>query len=126
MAATQYIPGVCNIGKVEIASRRRIGVISTVIAVIMAVLFFVLPVPSIVRILLFLPVFAAASAFIQVRSHFCAGFGMTGLFNFGDELGKTDTAQQAEWRAKDKKRALTIVAEAVAIGLVVTVIAVFV
>ena len=126
MATSEYIPGVCNIGKVEIASRRRIGVISTVVAVVIAILLFAFPVLPITRIVLFLSVFAAASGFIQVRSHFCAGFGMTGLFNFGDELGKTDTAQQAEWRAKDKKRALTIVAQAVAIGLAVAVVAVLI
>ena len=126
MAQTQYIPGVCNIGPTEIASRQRTGLISLLAAVIIAAGLFILPVPHLARLILFIPVGISASALIQARLHFCAGFGAAGLFNFGDELGKTDTVSQAEYRAKDKRKAIQITIAASVIGLVIAVGAVLV
>ena len=54
--------------------------------------------------------------------HFCAYFGFASLFNFGD-VGKTDSVGQAEFRAKDKKKAWQIVIYSVLIGLAVAIIA---
>jgi hypothetical protein len=48
---------------------------------------------------------------------------MRGLFNFGSEVGKTETVQQQEFRAKDKKRAQQIFLYAAVIAIVVTLIA---
>ena len=119
MATTQYIPGVCNIGPVEIANRRRTGLISLAIAIFFAILFLMLPVSHWLRLVVFLPAAIAASALIQAQLHFCAGFGAAGLFNFGDTLGQTDTVAQAEYRAKDKAKAIQITVIAAIIGLIV-------
>lgn len=64
----------------------------------------------------------SATGFLQAYMHFCAYFGFASLFNFGD-VGKTDSVQQAEFRAKDKKKAWRIVIYSVLIGLVVAIIA---
>jgi hypothetical protein len=64
--------------------------------------------------------------FIQARMHFCAAFGMRGLFNFGSEVGRTDSALQAEFRAEDRKKALQIIVYSVLAGLIVASIAYFV
>jgi hypothetical protein len=68
----------------------------------------------------------AAAGYLQAHMHFCAGFGSKGLFNFGPEVGKTETVTQAEFRAKDRKKALQIIALSVFIGVVVAIVAYFV
>jgi len=98
-----YIPGVCNIGRAEIANGNRqdgsghsyhcglvysfcraraCGVATT--AVYSGSM--------------------AASGFLQAYMHFCAGFGSRGLFNFGPKAGKTETVMQAEFRPKTGKK----------------------
>ena len=46
-------------------------------------------------------------------------FGMRGVFNFGAEVGKTDTVEQQEFRRKDRAKAFQIVAYSIFIGVVV-------
>ena len=67
--------------------------------------------------LIAIPLFFSANGFLQGYMHFCAGFGMRGLFNFEPEVGKTDTVSQAEFRAKDKKKAKQIFIYAVIIAV---------
>jgi hypothetical protein len=43
----------------------------------------------------------STEGFLQTAFHFCAGFGMQGVFNFGAEVGKTETVEQAEFRQND-------------------------
>jgi len=83
-------------------------------------------VPAAWQLLLFIPASMAASGFLQAYMHFCAGFGSRGLFNFGPKAGKTETVMQAEFRAKDRKKALQILALSLIIGVVVAIIAYFV
>jgi hypothetical protein len=123
-SSQQYIPGVCNIGPVEIANRRRTGIISLIITIIFAGVLYTTRAPHLYRLLLFLPAAISASALIQAQLHFCAGFAQAGLFNFSDQLGKTDTVAQAEYRAKDKRKAIHITLAAAAIGLLVALLAV--
>jgi hypothetical protein len=58
--------------------------------------------------------------------HFCAGFGMRGVFNFGPTVGKTDTVSQAEFRAKDRRKAQQVFFYAALIGIVVVLVAFFI
>jgi hypothetical protein len=57
--------------------------------------------------------------FLQAAFHFCAGFGSRGLYNFGTEVGKTETVQQAEFRRKDQRKALLISLYSALIGIAV-------
>jgi hypothetical protein len=75
-------------------------------------------IPSLWRLSLFVPVFFAAAGFLQGFMHFCAGFGMRGVFNFGSKVGKTEEVEQAEYRSKDKQKALQILAYSVLIAIV--------
>ncbi|HMD68867.1 MAG TPA: hypothetical protein VKF42_08310 [Chitinivibrionales bacterium] len=118
-----YVPGVCNIGPAEIRRRRHagwIGVVAT--AAVWTVLFF-MHLPAFWRLLVFFPAALAASGFLQAFMHFCAGFGSRGLFNFGPEVGKTETVIQAEFRDKDRKKSLQITGLSAAIGAVVAILA---
>jgi hypothetical protein len=120
-----YIPGVCNIGRAEIARRRQVGWIATIITLTAGIILFVAHVPAAWRLLLVIPAAMAASGFLQAYMHFCAGFGSRGLFNFGPAVGKTETVTQAEFRAKDKKKALQILGLSLLIGVTFGTIACF-
>ena len=119
----QYIPGVCNIGPAEIRMRRMSGYLGLVTTVILIVLFYFFPVDPLVRLVVFLPAAIAASGFLQARLHFCARFGMSGLFNVGDDLKQQQTVDQAEYRRKDQQKALVIIGASAAIGIVAAVVA---
>jgi hypothetical protein len=123
---TQYIPGVCNIGPTEIRIRKRLGLWGLLITIVLWALFVWLKAPVAWRIILFLPVFSSANGFLQGYMHFCAGFGMRGVFNFGPKIGQTDTVSQADFRAKDRATAKQIFAYAVIIGIVVVIAAILI
>lgn len=118
----KYIPGVCNIGEEEIKMRKRTGWGGLIATIILWGLFIWFNIPQIWRLTLFFPAMMSATGFLQAYMHFCAYFGFASLFNFGD-VGKTDSVQQAEFRAKDKKKARQIVIYSVLIGLAVAIIA---
>jgi len=60
-----------------------------------------------------------ATGFLQAGMHFCAGFGLRGLFNFGLEAGKTESVERAEFRRKDRMKAESILAYSLLIGIAV-------
>lgn len=118
----KYIPGVCNIGKKEIDFRRNFGIAGATLSVITAIFLFLLGVPNVFRIIIFLPIFASAFGFLQAKFHFCAEFAMVGVFNFSDKLRNTESVTQAEFRRKDQIKALKIFIYSFAIASILTVI----
>jgi hypothetical protein len=116
---SEYQPGVCNIGSAEIARRKRAGWIGVGATAILGLVVFLFHVPAIWRLSLFVPAFFAATGLLQGFMHFCAGFGMRGVFNLGPQVGKTEDVQQAEYRQIDKQKAFQITAYSalIAIGL---------
>ena len=112
----------CNIGPAEIAMRKRIGWIGLVVTILVWGALAYFNVDFYWRLILIIPASMSATGFLQGYLHFCAGFGMRGLFNFGAEVGKTETVQQQEFRAQDKKRARQIFIYSILIGIVVTLI----
>jgi hypothetical protein len=117
----EYVPGVCNIGPAEIRRRRQSGWIGLGATILLwgAFLIFRVPVPW--RLTLFLPATLGATGFFQAGLHFCAAFGMRGVFNFGPQVGKTDTVEQAEFRPKDRRKAQLIGVYSVLLGIAVAV-----
>ena len=122
MEKNQYIPGVCNIGPEEINKRKQAGWIGLIATIVLWAIFIWFDIPSIWRLTLFLPAMMSATGFLQAYMHFCVYFGFWNLFNFGD-VGKTDTVEQAEFRAKDRHKAWQIVIYAILIGIVTALIA---
>ncbi len=118
----RYIPGVCNIGDEEIKMRKRTGQIGFVVTIALWMSFMWFDVPQIWRLTLFIPAMMSAIGLLQAYMHFCAYFGFASLFNFGD-VGKTDSVQQAEFRAKDRKKAWQIVIFSILIGLAIALVA---
>ncbi len=121
-AQNVYIPGVCNIGRSEIKMRKLAGWIGLVITIILYGAFVYLGVARIWRVIIFIPFTMAAIVFLQARMHFCANFGMRGVFNFG-EIGNTDTVEQAEFRAADRRKAIRIILYSVIAGIAAAVVA---
>jgi hypothetical protein len=123
IAPGDYVPGVCNIGPAEIASRRRSGHVGIAAALVLLVLLVAIGAPPIARLLIALPVAVGASGYLQAWLRFCAGFGAAGVFNFGDR-GTTQSVVDAEARRKDRTRAFQIGLTAFAIGIAAGVVAV--
>ncbi len=116
-ARQEYVPGVCNIGQAEIRTRRRSGWLGLGVTILAWGAFLIFRVPAPWRLLLFFPAMMGATGFLQAALHFCAGFGMRGVFNFGSEVGKTDTVEEADARGKDRRKARLIALYAALIGL---------
>lgn len=115
---SEYQPGVCNIGPAEIARRRRAGHGGALAAAALLSVLTLTRAPRSSRLLVALPAAVSASGYIQARSHFCAGFGSRGVFNFGS-LGQTSEVVDPEARAIDAARSRRIGLQSAAIGLAV-------
>lgn len=124
-APNVYQPGVCNIGPAEIRQRRRSGWIGVVATVVLVAVLLLTQVPAPWRLFAFLPAALAASGFLQAGLHFCANFGMRGLFNVSTGMGKQESVMEADFRKADQRKAVQIIAGSVVIGAVVAVIAIF-
>lgn len=111
-----YVPGVCNIGPAEIRRRRRAGWVALALGAALLGLLIVVGADRIWYLGLLVPATMAASGFFQAWFRFCAGFGMSALFNFG-ELGQTSAVHNAVARAKDRRKARTIFAYSVLVGV---------
>jgi len=118
---SEYVPGVCNIGPAEIRMRRQSGWIGLAATILLWIAFCYFRVPAAWRLLLFFPAAGSAVGFLQAAMHFCAAFGIRGVFNFGPNVGKTDTVEQAEYRRKDRQKAVQIVLYSGLIGIVTAV-----
>ena len=111
-----YEPGVCNIGPAEIARRRRSGHVALLVSVILLAVLLVVGAPHWTRLALVLTAAGSASGYLQARLHFCAGFGSTGVFNFGP-LGNVEQVADPTARSRDRRRSIEIGLASVAIGL---------
>lgn len=118
-----YQPGVCNIGPAEIRQRRTSGWIGAVVTVVAIAAFVLFDVPAPIRLLAFLPAALAASGFLQAGLHFCANFGMRGLFNVTAGLGSQESVMEADFRRADQRKATQIIVFSILIGAVVAVVA---
>ncbi|MBE0520671.1 MAG: hypothetical protein IBX39_00165 [Candidatus Methanoperedenaceae archaeon] len=118
----KYIPGVCNIGKSEVKRRKQAGWSGLIITVILLGLLIYFDMPRPWRLVIFIPAMIMAIGFLQARMHFCAYFGMHGVFNLSPDIGKTDTVEQAEFRAMDRRKAWRIITYSAITGAVIAII----
>ena len=124
-SSPKYIPGTCNIGKAEIQRRWLIGWTSLAVLVVLWACSVVLGISPLCRLLLFFPAMFAAIGFLQAGLHFCAKFGLAGVFNLGPNVGMTDTVEQAENRKKDRRKALAIIGLSLLAGGTIAAVAYF-
>ncbi|HEY6950885.1 MAG TPA: hypothetical protein VI758_00685, partial [Bacteroidota bacterium] len=116
MTSSHYIPGECNIGQAEIDLRRRLGWIGLTLTIVLWFFLNYVRAAPFWFFLILAPSTLCAVGFIQAKMRFCAAFGLRNLFNFGSEVGKTDTVLQAEFRTKDRSTALKILGVSFFVG----------
>lgn len=118
-----YVAGVCNIGEYEITRRRRFGLLNLAATLLIITFLVLIGADPVWRLLIFFPAFGAAIGFIQARMHFCAYFGLSSLFNFGEAGSSPEEVWEAELRRQDRRRAWTIIGYSLLIALGMTVAA---
>jgi ABC-type uncharacterized transport system permease subunit len=121
-----YVPGTCNIGPEEIKMRIMSGWIGLIVSVIAAIALVYIPISPWFRLFLFFPATVSALGFLQSAFHFCVAFGMEGLFNVSNAVGKTESVSQQEFRKADKRKAILIITYSVWIGIVIAFGAVYI
>jgi hypothetical protein len=115
-----YVPGVCNIGKQEIAKRRRAGIAALAVAAALAILLVALDAPAAARWLLVIPVGLGAVGLLQARRRFCVQFAAMGISDSSDQ--GTQRVDDPVARAADRRTAIAIGLQSLAIALLVTVV----
>jgi hypothetical protein len=118
-----YIPGVCNIGPAETKMRSMVGWGGSVAAVLLAGALLASGAAAPWRLLVFFPAFFGATGFLQAGMHFCAGYGMRALYNFGPMGAGTESVEQAESRLLDRRKAQSIFAWSLAVAAAAAVVA---
>jgi hypothetical protein len=86
---------------------------------------FGLPRSCFLEVAAFFPAMMSATGFLQAALHFCAGFAVRGVFNFGSEIGRTDTVEQTEFRLRDRRKARLISLYSVLAGIATAIAAHF-
>lgn len=92
-----------------------IGLGASIVSLLPFLLFHI---PPPYRFIIFLPATSAAFGFLQAYFHFCAGFGLKGVFNVLEPVGQTETVREQEFRKKDRQKALQIIGLSVFFGLI--------
>ena len=109
----------CNIGPAEIARRRRMAILLTVLTGLMVAAIVVAQVPMLGRLAVFPFAAAVGVTWLQVIRKFCVHFGAFGLENFG-ELGEEHRVGP-EIRQADLRQSVEMIVEGLVFGLVVTI-----
>ena len=117
---SEYVPGTCNIGPSEIKARRNAAIITAILGVILVVALLMLHTDKLWRLLLFIPATSFGIGFQQWYNKFCVGFGLKGVFNFG-EMGKSYSVEQQEYFKKDRAKAWKMILIGIAFGLILAI-----
>ena len=115
----EYIAGSCNIGAGEIRRRQVVALVGAAIYVISLVGLISTDAARSARFSLFIPLMVFAIGFIQSRRKFCLAYGFMGTFNFG-KLGQISRVSDPIAKTADRKTALTILAQSLALALGLT------
>jgi hypothetical protein len=115
----EYQPGVCNIGGPEVKRRKQVSYLGATGYLALTIASLSLGLSQQIRALVFFPALLFAVGYIQSRKKFCFAFGLLGTFNFG-ELGKMSKVASPSEIAADRKAALTIIGQALALALAMT------
>lgn len=114
-----YRAGACNIGPDEIERRRRSARFGFAMAIAIAICLLLVGAEPWLRVLVFLPLAGGIVGFEQARRHFCAGFALAGVRNFG-HLGEQERVADATANAADRRAALVLFGYSAAIAAVIT------
>lgn len=119
MSTSQYQPGVCNIGGPEVKRRKQVFQFGSLIFIITSLYLLITGAALSAAALTFFPAVLAAVGYVQSRKKFCFAFGLMGTFNFA-EAGKISKVLSKEEISADRKQALTIIGQSIALALIAT------
>ena len=115
----EYVAGSCNIGTGEIRRRQVVALAGAVISATSLVGLLNTDAARSARYSLFIPLMVFAIGFVQSRKKFCLAYGFLGTFNFG-KLGQISRVSDPISKKADRKTALTILAQSIALALGLT------
>ena len=115
----EYVAGSCNIGKGEVRRRQVVALAGAVISITSLVGLLNTDAARSARYSLFIPLMVFAIGFVQSRKKFCLAYGFMGTFNFG-KLGQISRVSDPISKKADRKTALTILAQSIALALGLT------
>jgi hypothetical protein len=116
-----YIAGSCNIGKGEIRRRQIVAFIGLILLISTTAGLIGSDSAKSAILGVFIPALIFAIGFIQSRRKFCLAYGLMGTFNFGP-LGKLSRVATPDDRKADRKTAVSILVQALALALTITLI----
>lgn len=117
--SAEYIPGTCNIGSGEVKRRQLVAIFGLFLTVFSAVSIVATDQSKSSRLSIFLPALIFSIGFVQSRKKFCLAYGLAGTFNFG-KLGQISKVQSSEDKKADRKTAVSILLQSVAVAALIT------
>jgi hypothetical protein len=119
--SSAYVPGTCNIGQGEVKRRQAVAIFGLILMVISAAGIFATDQDRGARLSIFIPALIFSIGFVQSRKKFCLAYGLAGTFNFG-KLGQISKVQSPEDKKADRKTAVSILFQSIALaGLITTI-----
>ena len=116
---SNYQAGVCNIGPSEIKRRRQGALVGAILFAVTTILFVVTDASTSTRLVTFIPALLFAVGMIQSKRKFCVAYGFMGVFSF-EKLGDTKKITVNQDLKADKKYAVKLLLQSVAIAIVLT------
>ena len=116
---SNYQAGACNIGPSEIKRRRQGALVGAILFAITTILFVVTDASTSTRLVTFIPALLFAVGMIQSKRRFCVAYGFMGVFSF-EKLGDTKKITVNQDLKADKKYAVKLLLQSVAIAIVLT------
>lgn len=117
--SSAYVPGSCNIGQGEIKRRQAVAVFGLILIVISSAAILTTDQDKGARLSIFIPALIFSVGFVQSRKKFCLAYGLAGTFNFG-KLGQISKVQSAEDKKADRKTAVSILFQSIALAGLIT------
>lgn len=116
-----YVPGTCNIGQGEIKRRQAVAIFSLFLIAISSIGILTTDQDRGARLSIFIPAVIFSIGFVQSRKKFCLAYGLAGTFNFG-KLGQISKVQSLEDKKVDRKTAVFILFQSIALAGAITAI----
>ena len=116
---SNYQAGACNIGPSEIKRRRQGALVGAILFALTTILFVVTDASTSTRLVTFIPALLFAVGMIQSKRRFCVAYGFMGVFSF-EKLGDTKKVTVNQDLKADKKYAVKLLLQSVAIAIVLT------
>ena len=116
---SNYQAGACNIGPSEIKRRRQGALVGAILFAVTTILFVVTDASTSTRLVTFIPALLFAVGMIQSKRKFCVAYGFMGVFSF-EKIGDTKKVTVNQDLKADKKYAVKLLLQSVAIAIVLT------